>query len=70
MRRSARTRRSAVSSTALARWGGAAACLGGISYGAWGYLDSPDAPAIVMSIVVSVLSLITPTYFLGGRLGL
>jgi hypothetical protein len=71
VRRSARTRRPAtVSSAALARWGGAAACLGGISYGAWGYLDSPDASGVVTGIVVPVLSLITPTLLLGGLVGL
>jgi hypothetical protein len=69
VRRSARTRHSAASSTSLARWGAAAACLGGISYGAWGYLDSPDASAVVMSIVVPMLSVITPALFLGGLLG-
>jgi len=60
----------AVSSTTLARWGAAAACLGGISYGAWGYLDNPAVSGFVVGIVVPVLSLITPTLFLGGLVGL
>ena len=58
------------SSPSLARWGAAAACLGGISYGAAGYLDNPDASEFVISVVVPVLSVSTPTLFLGGLVGL
>jgi len=58
------------SSPALARWGAAAACLGGISYGAWGYLDNPDASGFVIGVVVPVLGVSTPTLFLGGLVGL
>jgi hypothetical protein len=59
-----------VSSPSLARWGGAAACLAGLSYGAWGYLDAPDSPAFVMGTVVPALGLATPVLFLGGFVGL
>ena len=58
------------SSRSLARSGAVAACLGGISYGAWGYLDNPDAPGFVIGVVVPVLSVTTPTLFLGGLVGL
>jgi hypothetical protein len=58
------------SSPSLARWGAAAACLGGISYGAWGYLDNPDASGFVVGVVLPVLGVITPTLFLGGLVGL
>jgi hypothetical protein len=58
------------SSRLLARWGAAAACLGGISYGAWGYLDNPDASGFVIGVVVPVLSVTTPALFLGGLAGL
>ena len=70
MRKFARTRGSKVSSPALTRWGGAAACLAGLSYGAWGYLDNPDAPGFVTGAVLPVLKLTTPTLFLGGLVGL
>jgi hypothetical protein len=66
VRRSARTRRMETSSAPLARWGAAATSLGGISYGAWGYLDNPDASEFVIGTVVPVLGLTTPTLFLGG----
>jgi hypothetical protein len=58
------------SSPSLTRWGAAAACLGGISYGAAGYLDSPDASGSVIGVVVLVLGVTTPTLFLGGLVGL
>jgi hypothetical protein len=70
MRKFARTRGSKVSSPALTRWGGAAACLAGLSYGAWGYLDNPDAPGFVTGAVLPVLTLTTPALFLGGLVGL
>jgi len=54
----------------LVRWGAAAACLGGISYGAAGYLDRPDASGFVIGVVVPVLLVTTPTLFLGGLVGL
>jgi hypothetical protein len=59
-----------VSSASLARWGAAAACLGAISYGTWGYLDSPGASGFVIGVVLPVLGVITPGSFLGGFLGL
>ena len=58
------------SSPSLARWGAAAACLGGISYGAAGYLDNPDASGFVIGVVVPMLGVTTPTLFLGGFVGL
>jgi hypothetical protein len=58
------------SSPSLTRWGAAAACLGGISYGAAGYLDNPDASGSVIGVVVLVLEVTTPTLFLGGLVGL
>lgn len=70
VKRSARTQRMEASSPLLVRWGAAAACLGGISYGTWGYLDNPDASGFVIGTVVPVLELITPTLFLGGIVGL
>jgi hypothetical protein len=70
MSRSAHTRRIEASSPSLARWGAAAACLGGISYGAWGYLDNPDASRLVIGVVVPVLGVSTPSLFLGGLVGL
>ena len=70
MSRSAHTRRIEASSPSLARWGAAAACLGAISYGAWGYLDNPDASGFVIGVVVPVLGVTTPTLFLGGLVGL
>jgi hypothetical protein len=55
----------------LARWGGLAACLGGISYGAYGYLsDNPDMPRLLIAAVVPLLKLATPALFLGGFVGL
>ena len=70
VRRSVRARGSGVSSPALTRWGGAAACLAGLSYGALGYLHDPDSPAFVVGTVVPALELSTPALFLGGLLGL
>jgi hypothetical protein len=70
VRRSARTRRMEASARSLARWGGTAAWLGGISYGAWGYLDSPHASGVVVGTVLPVLGVATPTLFLGGLIGL
>jgi hypothetical protein len=70
VRRSAQTRRTGASSPSLARWGGAAACLGGISYGASGYLDNPDASRFFISVVLPVLEVTTPALFLGGIVGL
>ena len=66
----ARTRLMGVSASPLARWGGVAACLGGISYGAWGYLDDPDTPRLVIDAVLPLLKLATPALFLGGLVGL
>jgi hypothetical protein len=51
------------------RWGGAAAILAGLSYGAAGYLDTPGISGYT-SVLVSVLSVTTPALFLGGVLGL
>ena len=51
------------------RWGGAAAILAGLSYGAAGYLDTPGISGYT-SVLVSVLSVTTPALFLGGLLGL
>jgi hypothetical protein len=70
LRRSGRLRGSVVSSAALTRWGGAAACLAGLSYGALGYLHDPDSPAFVVGTVVPALELTTPVLFLGGLVGL
>ena len=64
------SRGSRVSSPTLARWGGAAACLAGLSYGALGYLDAPDSPGFVIGTVVPALKLSTPALFLGGLVGL
>ena len=68
--RPAHTRRTEAASAYLARWGAAAACLGGISYGAAGYLDAPDASSFVIGGVVAVLGVATPALFLGGLMGL
>jgi hypothetical protein len=57
-------------STSLARWGAVAACLGGLSYGAAGYLDNPDASRFVIGVVVPVLGVSTPALFFGGLAGL
>ena len=70
VRRSARTRRMEASARSLARWGGTAAWLGGISYGAWGYLDNPDASGFVIGVVGPVLRVTTPALFLGSLVGL
>jgi len=70
MRKPAHTTRREGSSLTLARWGGAAACLAGVSYGASGYLDNPDAGGFVMDVVVPVLTLSTPALLLGGLVGL
>jgi hypothetical protein len=70
MRGSVHTRRMETSSPSVARWGAAAACLGGISYGAWGYLDNPDASGFGIGDVVPVLGVTTPALFLGGLVGL
>src|SRR3712207_5884922 len=60
-----------VSSSPLARWGVVAACLGGISYGGWGYFsDNPDTPRLVIDAVLPLLKLATPALFLGGLVGL
>jgi hypothetical protein len=64
------TRRMESSSRSLAQWGAVAACLGGISYGAWGYLDNPDASGFVIGVVGPVLRVATPALFLGGLVGL
>jgi hypothetical protein len=45
-------------------------CLGGISYGAWGYLDNPHASGFVVGTVLPVLEVTTPALFLGGFIGL
>jgi hypothetical protein len=68
--RPSHTRPTEASSASLARWGAAAACLAGISYGAAGYLDNPEASDFVGYVIVPVLSVITPTFFLGGLVGL
>ena len=68
--RPAHTRRMEASSRSLARWGAVAACLGAISYGAWGYLDNPDASGFVIGVVGPVLRVATPALFLGGLVGL
>jgi hypothetical protein len=70
MRSSAHIRRMEASSRFRARSGAVAACLGGISYGAWGYLDNPDASAFFIGFFVPVLSVTTPALFLGGLVGL
>jgi hypothetical protein len=65
------TRLMRIPSSLLARWGGVAACLGGISYGAYGYFsDNPDMPRLVIAAVVPLLKLATPALFLGGFVGL
>src|SRR5829696_6592695 len=68
--RPAHTRPTEASSASLARWGAVAACLAGISYGAWGYLDNPDASGFVIGVVGPVLRVTTPALFLGGLVGL
>jgi hypothetical protein len=60
-----------IPSSPLARWGGVAACLGGISYGAYGYIsDNADLPRLVIVAVIPLLKLATPALFLGGLVGL
>ena len=44
VRRSVRARGSGVAYPVLARWGGAATYLAGLSYGALGYLEAARAP--------------------------
>jgi hypothetical protein len=51
------------------RWGGAAAVLAGLTYGAAGLLDKPGVSGYVGTLV-SVLSVAIPAMFLGGLLGL
>ncbi len=51
------------------RWGGAAAVLAGLSYGAAGLLDRPGMSGYA-SALVSGLSVAIPALFLGGLLGL
>jgi hypothetical protein len=59
------------SSPLFARWGSVAACLGGISYGAYGYLsDNPDMPRLLIEAVVPVLKSATWALFFGGLVGL
>src|ERR687889_1172088 len=71
MRRSAHMRLMGIPPSSLARWGGTAACLGGISYGAYGYFsDNPDMPRLVITAVIPLLKLATPAMFLGGFVGL
>ena len=70
MRRPANTRRLEASSASLARWGAVAACLGGISYGAAGYLDTPNAAEFVTGVALPVLGVTTPALLLGGLAGL
>ena len=60
-----------IPSSPLSRWGGVAACLGGISYGAYGYFsENPDVPRLVITAVIPLLKLATPALFLGGFVGL
>ena len=68
--RPAHTRPTEASSASLARWGAAAACLAGLSYGAAGYLDNPDASRFVVGVVVPVLAVTTPALFLASLMGL
>lgn len=71
VRGSAHTRRMEASSPPLARWGGVAACLGGISYGAYGYLsDNPDMPRLLIEAVVPLLKVATWALFFGALVGL
>jgi hypothetical protein len=59
------------SSPFFARLGGVAACLGGISYGAYGYLsDNPDMPGLLIEGVVPLMKLATWVLFFGGLVGL
>ena len=52
-----------------ARWGGTAAVLAGLCYGAAGYFDRPGISGYTGALV-SVLSVAFPALFLGGLLGL
>jgi hypothetical protein len=71
MRRSAHARLIRTPSSSLARWGGVATCLGGISYGAYGHFsENPDVPRLVIAAVVPLLKLATPALFLAGLVGL
>jgi len=48
-----------------------AACLGGISYGAYGYLsDNSDVPRLLIAAVIPLLKVATPALFLVGLVGL
>jgi hypothetical protein len=48
-----------------------AACLGGISYGAYGYLsDKSDVPRLLIAAVIPLLKLATSALFLVGLVGL
>jgi hypothetical protein len=58
------------SSPTLARWGGAAACLAGVSYGALGYFHDPDTPEVFFGAVLPVLKSTMPALFLGSLVGL
>ncbi len=55
--------------TTRVRWGGAAAAMAGLAYGAAGYLDKPGISGYA-SAIVSVLSVVVPVLLLGGLLGL
>jgi hypothetical protein len=70
VKRFVRARSSGGSSSALTRWGGAAICLAGLSYGALGYLDDLYAPEFVTRTVLPALEVTTPALFLGGLVGL
>ena len=50
-------------------WGGAAAAMAGLAYGAAGYLDRPGMSGYAGALV-SVLSAVFPVLLLGGLLGL
>src|SRR5215210_7748477 len=68
--RPAHARPTEASSASLARWGAVGACLAGVSYGAWGYLDNPDASGFVIGVVGRVLRVTTHALSLGGLVGL
>ena len=53
----------------LVRYGGTAAILAGLCYGAAGYLDRPGI-SVYIDALLSVLSVAFPALFLGGLLGL
>jgi hypothetical protein len=69
VRRSVRARGSGGSSSALTRWGGAAAISGGLSYAAAGYLDRPGISGYISALVL-VLGVATPAFLLGGLVGI